>query len=214
MKSIKIISVVFLLLVMSSVQAHGPTRQTSVLTTIVDASADEVWAVIQNFDDLSWHPLVVSIEQVQGGNKKKATRTLVLETGGQAIQELKKYDAKKMWMKFKTPSDDMSILRTVEFKDQQHPIRAFPAENYLDQIKVERLGENKSTLAWKSSFFRSYTNNLVPGELPELNEDAAKAAIQGFVNAGLIAIMKKFNQNATAESIENCFSTNPNDCEF
>ncbi len=214
MKTIKVMSVVLMVLVMSSAHAHGPTRQTSVLTAIVDASAEEVWELIQNFDDLSWHPHVASIDKAQGGNNKKASRTWTMAAGGQVTQLLKKYDATTMRMKFKTPSDQMTEMGTVEFKGQQQSIRVFPAENYLDQIKVERFGDNKSKLAWKSSFFRGYTNNLVPGELLELNEDAAKKVIQQFVSAGLVAVMKKFNTNASVESIDICFSTDPNDCEF
>ncbi len=198
----------------TSAQAHGPTRQTAVFKATIDANDDQVWAIIEKFDDLSWHPLVVSIDEAHDANKKGATRILTLKTGGQVTQVLKKYDPKKMLMKFKTPTDDMTILSTVEFSGQNHPIRTIPAYNYLDQIKVEKSGDDKSTLAWKATFFRGYTNNLTPGELPELNEDAAKSAIQHYVNAGLLAILKKYNQNATVESIESCFATNPKDCSF
>jgi mxaD protein len=214
MKKIIVIITVLMCFSITSAQAHGPTRQTAVFKATIDANDDQVWAIIEKFDDQSWHPLVVSIDEAHDANKKGATRILTLKTGGQVTQVLKKYDPKKMLMKFKTPTDDMTILSTVEFSGQNHPIRTIPAYNYLDQIKVEKSGDDKSTLAWKATFFRGYTNNLTPGELPELNEDAAKSAIQHYVNAGLLAILKKYNQNATVESIESCFATNPKDCSF
>jgi mxaD protein len=209
-----IATTVLMFFAITSAQAHGPTRQIAVFKATIDATADQVWAIINNFDDLSWHPQVVSIDEAHDANKKGATRTLTLKTGGQVTQVLKKHDAKTMFIKFKTPLDDMTILGTVEFAGQDHPVRTIPAFNYLDQIKVERSGDNQAILAWKASYFRSYTNNLIPGELPELNEDAAKSAIQHYVSAGLLSILKKYNKNATIDNIETCFTTNPPDCSF
>ncbi len=40
----------------TSSQAHGPTRQKFALTTEVPAAPADVWAVIGNFQDMSWHP--------------------------------------------------------------------------------------------------------------------------------------------------------------
>jgi mxaD protein len=212
MKKIVVIIAALMCLAITSAQAHGPTRQIAVFKATIDASTDQVWAIIKNFDDLSWHPEVVSVDEAHDTNNKGATRTLTLKTGGQVTQVLKKHDSKTMKMKFKTPVDDMTILSTVEFAGQEQPIRTFPAYNYLDQVKVEKSGDNKSILAWKASFFRGYTNNLIPGELPELNDDAAKSAIQHYVSTGLLAILKKYNQNATIENIEACFATDPNLC--
>ena len=38
--------------------AHGPTRQKVSLAVDVKAAPAEVWAVIGNFQDMSWHPAV------------------------------------------------------------------------------------------------------------------------------------------------------------
>ena len=36
--------------------AHGPSRQKVVEKIEIDAPADKVWAIVGNFQDMSWHP--------------------------------------------------------------------------------------------------------------------------------------------------------------
>ena len=70
------------------VWAHGPTRQNVTLTADVAASPWEVWAVVGNFDDMSWHPAVFAT-QGNGGNEINATRLLTLgQEGGPTIVEI------------------------------------------------------------------------------------------------------------------------------
>ena len=47
--------------------AHGPTRQKVTVTVEINAPADKVWAVIGNFQDMSWHPIVAKVEGIPGG---------------------------------------------------------------------------------------------------------------------------------------------------
>ena len=42
--------------------AHGPSRQKVTETVEINAPADKVWAVIGNFQDMSWHPAVAKLE--------------------------------------------------------------------------------------------------------------------------------------------------------
>ena len=39
-------------------EAHGPVRLKLELEETLNATPDEVWAVIGKFDDMSWHPAV------------------------------------------------------------------------------------------------------------------------------------------------------------
>ena len=74
--------------------AHGPTRQKTSVTAEVATSPEEVWAVIGDFQDMSWHPAVFSTTG-ENGNEIDATRHLVLGAeGGPTIDEvLYKFDA-------------------------------------------------------------------------------------------------------------------------
>ena len=41
-------------------QAHGPVRLKLVIEKKLDTTPDEVWAVIGDFHDMSWHPAIAS----------------------------------------------------------------------------------------------------------------------------------------------------------
>ena len=51
--------------------AHGPSRQKVTETVEINAPADKVWAVIGNFQDMSWHPAVAKL----GGQRAATTPT-------------------------------------------------------------------------------------------------------------------------------------------
>ena len=51
--------------------AHGPTRQKVTVEAEVAANPEEVWAVVGDFQDMSWHPAVFSTE---GENGSQTTR--------------------------------------------------------------------------------------------------------------------------------------------
>ena len=48
--------------------AHGPSRQKVTEIVEINAPADKVWAVVGNFQDMSWVPVVAKTEG-KGGNK-------------------------------------------------------------------------------------------------------------------------------------------------
>jgi hypothetical protein len=205
-----------LLLVSVNSFAHGPIRQTSTFTAEIDASAKDVWSLLNDFSDMSWHPLVLQVDSASGGNKKGAIRTITLKAGGQLRQKIKKHDAKKMFLKIKTPTKDMTVISSIEFKGEKSPVRTLPLSNLLDQVKVVSLGDNKAKLLWKAAYIRGYMNNLTPNvdHLPELDEGAANLAIKKYVGAGILGIMKKFNKNATEEDVRLCFATISGRCPF
>lgn len=152
-------------------QAHGPTRQKTEQKIEINAAPDKVWAIIGNFQDMSWHPAIEKTEGT-GGNDKGAKRTLTLKGGGTIEEELANYDASKMMYQYRITNVDVKVL---------------PVNNYSSKITVKDEG-GKSTVIWDGAFYRGYPNNDPP---PELNDEAAKKAVDGVYTTGLEALKKK-----------------------
>ncbi|PUB19417.1 SRPBCC family protein [Yoonia sediminilitoris] len=158
--------------------AHGPTRQKVTLTTGVSASPAEVWAVIGNFQDMSWHPAVHS-STGEGDNAIDATRLLVLgEEGGPTIAEvLYKYSDEKMSYSYRITDVAVEVL---------------PVTNYSSHLTVKPLDDGGSLIEWRGAFYRGYPNNDPP---EELNDAAAITAVTGVYQAGLDALVARFDSN-------------------
>ncbi|MBT9288985.1 SRPBCC family protein [Prosthecodimorpha staleyi] len=159
-------------LVAATADAHGPTRQKVTETIEINAPAAKVWAVIGNFQDMSWHPAVAKGEG-KGGNEINATRTLTLQ-GGAVIPEetLEKYDAAGMNYSYRITKEDVKVL---------------PVTNYTSRIAVTEEG-GKAKVEWRGAFYRGFPNNDPP---PELNDEAAIKAVKGVYSSGLEALKKK-----------------------
>ncbi len=155
--------------------AHGPTRQKVTLTTEVAAEPAEVWEAIGNFQDMSWHPAVYSTTG-EGGNEIDATRVLTLgEEGGPTIDEiLYKYDAEKM---------------SYSYRITEVAVETLPVTNYSSHLTVKPRDGGGSIVEWRGAFYRGYPNNDPP---PELNDEAAIAAVSGVYQAGLDALTERF----------------------
>ena len=85
MKMLALATAAVLAVVSFSADAHGPTRRKVKETVEINAPAAKVWAVVGNFQDMSWLPPVEKTEG-KGGNEVKATRTLTLK-GGATVDE-------------------------------------------------------------------------------------------------------------------------------
>ncbi|WP_417718724.1 SRPBCC family protein [Salipiger sp.] len=157
--------------------AHGPTRQKVTVTTEVAAEPAEVWAVIGNFQDLTWHPAVVS-QTGEGGNDIDATRALFLSDAGadgpRIDEVLYKYDADKM---------------TYSYRITDVAVEVLPVTNYSSHLTVKPRAGGGSVVEWRGAFYRGYPNNDPP---PELSDEAAIAAVTGVYQAGLDALVEKF----------------------
>ncbi|PTW42402.1 polyketide cyclase/dehydrase/lipid transport protein [Rhodovulum kholense] len=155
--------------------AHGPTRQKITLTTDLAAPPEEVWAAIGNFQDMSWHPAVATTDG-EGGNAIDATRVLHLGTAdGPTISEvLYKYDATKMSYSYRITDVKVEVL---------------PVTNYSSHLTVKPREGGGSEVEWRGAFYRGYPNNDPP---PELNDEAAIAAVSAVYQAGLDALVARF----------------------
>ncbi len=163
------------LLVPAMALAHGPTRQKVTLTAEVAASPEEVWAVVGNFDDMSWHPAVFATEG-KGGNAIDATRLLTLgQAGGPTIDEiLYKFSDEKMSYSYRITEVAVEVL---------------PVTNYSSHLTVKPRDGGGSIIEWRGAFYRGYPNNDPPAEL---NDEAAVAAVTGVYQAGLDALVERF----------------------
>ncbi|MFD1701811.1 SRPBCC family protein [Methylopila henanensis] len=158
-------------------EAHGPTRQKTSKSVEINAAPDKVWAVVGNFQDASWIPIVEKTEGT-GGNDKDATRKLTLKDGGAVVEELlTKYDAEKFTYAYRITNDVVKVL---------------PVTNYSSNIVVKGEGD-KSTVTWSGAFYRGFPNNDPP---PELSDEAALKAVNGLYEAGLKSLKDKVEKGS------------------
>ena len=177
MKFLTLTTVAAFALVSFGAQAHGPTRKKVEETVEINAAPDKVWAVIGNFQDMSWLPPVEKTEG-KGGNEIKATRTLTLKGGATVDEELYKYSAEKMSYSYRITKVDVKTL---------------PVNDYSSTIKVEDEG-GKSKVSWSGAFYRGYMNNDPPAEL---NDEAAQKAVRGLYRTGLDALKAKVEKSGS-----------------
>ncbi|POF27987.1 SRPBCC family protein [Roseibium marinum] len=158
--------------------AHGPTRQKVTLTQEVAAPPAEVWALIGNFQDMSWHPAVFA-STGEGGNAIDATRVLTLgQDGGPTISEvLYKFSDEKMSYSYRITDVDVAVL---------------PVTNYSSHVTVKPGKNGGSLVEWRGAFYRGYPNNDPPDNL---NDEAAIAAVTAVYKAGLDALHERFPGN-------------------
>ena len=92
-----------------------------------------------------------------------------------AIAEvLYKYDATKM---------------TYSYRITEVAVEVLPVTNYSSHLTVKPLDGGGSLVEWRGAFYRGYPNNDPP---PELNDEAAIAAVTGVYQEGLDALVDRF----------------------
>ncbi len=177
MKRRSFVAAMLVCLAPTMASAHGPTRQKVTLTVEVAATPEEVWAVVGNFQDMSWHPAVFSTEG-ENDNEIDATRLLTLaEEGGPTIaEELYKFSDEKMSYSYRISEVDVEVL---------------PVTNYSSHLTVKP-SEGGALIEWRGAFYRGYPNNDPP---EHLNDEAARIAVREVYQAGLDALQAKFAGN-------------------
>lgn len=153
--------------------AHGPTRQKITEKIEINAPPAKVWAVIANFQDMSWLPGVAKTSGEGGNTPDVAKRQLTLASGGTIDESLYKYDAAEMSYSYRIDKVDVKVL---------------PVNNYSATITVLPGDGGKSTVEWKGAFYRGYPNNDPP---PELSDEAALKAVGSVYRSGLESLKKK-----------------------
>lgn len=153
--------------------AHGPTRQKISEKIEINAPPEKVWAVVSNFQDGGWIPVVAKTEGT-GGNAPGAKRTLTLKNGATVEEEVAKFEPEKMTLMYRIDKVDVAVL---------------PVTNYSSWLIVTPADDGKkSEVEWRGAFYRGYPNNDPP---PELNDEAAINAVTGLYKAGLESLKKQ-----------------------
>jgi hypothetical protein len=168
MKRPLILGLAVLLAAPAAVYAHGPSRQMVVKETAINAPADKVWSLIEDFCAISrWNPEVPQC--TADGNGTGAVRTITLKNG-QALQEkLVKHQPENRTMQY--------VL--VEPNPDAMPI------NTLGTTLSVREADGGAVVEWKCAFYRSFPGPTPP---PELSDEAATAAVTKLVDAGLAGL--------------------------
>nr|WP_294508105.1 SRPBCC family protein [uncultured Rhodopila sp.] len=158
-------------------EAHGPTRQKVVQSVDIAAPPEAVWAVAGNFHDMSWDPAIAGT-QGDGGNTVNALRTLTLKSGGQITESLERYDPAQFTYGTFMPHNDP---------------KALPVSNFSTVLTVTAASGGKSTVQWRAAAYRGDPNNDPP---PELNDEAAVAAMNAYLRTGLDGLKQKIESSA------------------
>ena len=165
------------LAVLGAAWAHGPTRQKVRESIEIDAPQAKVWAVIGNFQDMSWLAGVAKTEG-EKGNEIGATRRLTLAPGITIDEELYKYEPEMMSYSYRITAVDVKVL---------------PVTNYSSTLSVSPAPGGKAKLEWAGAFYRGFPNNDPP---PELNDEAAVKAVSELYRGGLAALKKKIESGS------------------
>jgi hypothetical protein len=165
--------VLFALALSLPASAHGPSRQKITESIEINAPPAKVWAAISDFHNMGWFAAIAKTTG-QGGNEPDvAKRQLTLADGATIDESLYKYDAGEMTYSYRIDNVDVKVL---------------PVSNYSATIIVLPAEGGKSKVEWRGAFYRGFPNNDPP---PELNDEAALAAVGKIYRAGLESLKKK-----------------------
>ncbi len=154
--------------------AHGPSRLKLTEEAAIAAPPEKVWEIIKDFCSIAkWHPAIAKCES-EGGNAAGAKRVLTLKREGdpQIVEELMSYD---------------EAGKTFKYKIKQVDIKVLPVTTYSSFMTVKAGEMGGSLVTWNGGFYRGYPNNKPP---PELNDEAAIAAVTAIYKTGLAGLKK------------------------
>ncbi|NOT72815.1 MAG: SRPBCC family protein [Hyphomicrobium sp.] len=157
--------------------ACGPTRNKETTAIQIDAPADNVWAIVGNYDDMNWNAAVTKTEATSGSVPDVSKRTLTLKSGKALTDILTGLDPAGKTISFMTENEDTS---------------AMPVRGYTSKITVRDSG-GKTTVEWLGAFVRGYANNDPP---PDLNDEAAIAAVSAYQKAALASLKLKIESGS------------------
>lgn len=181
MKTTIAVAVALAGLIATPTWAHGPVRLKLERSEVLNATPDAVWQAIGNFCDMSWHPAVQATDCSSTELKPdETTRVLKLNPDGAATitETLTKLNT------------DKPEKRSYGYMISQVDPKVLPVTNYASTITVEDAG-GKAKVTWKAGFYRGFPNNNPP---PELNDEAATAAVTGIYDAGMAKLIETFGK--------------------
>ena len=155
-------------------QGCGPTRLKVSESLALDMPPAKAWALIGNFQDMSWDADAVTTTGSGGNVPEKAVRRVLLKGGAAFDESLYKYDAATMSYSYHIDTIDVARL---------------PVQNLSATLEVvAEDGGAKSSIHWKSAFYRY----LAPGEAaPDVADANAARAVRAYLRSALDGLKAK-----------------------
>jgi mxaD protein len=167
MKKIMQCSFLFAALIAHSVLSYAGEHVLHVSKhVVVNAAADDVWALVGDYNSLNqWHPAVKKSELRGDGYSHGDVRVLTLTDGAAIYDELTVYNA---------------ASKSYTYRLIKSPL---PLYGYLGSMIVKDNGDKTSTVTWESRFYAD-----------GVSDDEAVALITGVYDGGLQSLKARFNQ--------------------
>lgn len=151
-------------------QGCGPTRLKVMASVATALPAATLWAIVGNFQDMSWDGATVATTGSGGNEPDRAVRTVTLKGGAVFGESLYKYDAD---------------ARTYSYHIDKIDAARLPVQNVSATIEVVPQDGGGSLVRWRSAFYR----DLRPGEpAPDIADAQAMKAMSSFMRDGLSAL--------------------------
>jgi hypothetical protein len=158
----------------AAAQGCGPTRLKAMESVTLDMTPAKAWALVGDFQDMSWADNTRAASGSGGNVPDKAVRKIVLRDGAVLEESLYKYDAAAMSYAYHIDKVDVAEL---------------PVQNTSVTVEVVPAdGGAKSTVRWRAAFYRV----LVPGEpAPDIADGNAAKAMAAFGKQNLAGLKAK-----------------------
>ena len=153
-------------------KAHGPSRLKTEQSVTLNASPDEVWAVLGQFGAAEWLPDTTAISAVSG-EAKGATRQRSFANGEVVEEELLKKDDAKRAISIRFTADNLA---------------AVAATNYALHVVIKDEG-GQAKVELRGAFYRAFPQNDPPAAE---NDDAAIASITALHDSYIAALVERF----------------------
>lgn len=154
-------------------QGCGPTRLKVAESVVLDMPPAKAWALVGNFQDLSWDAETVASKGTGGNEPDRALRSVTLRGGSVFVESLYKYDAEAMSYSYHIDQIDVARL---------------PVQNVSATIEIVPEDGGKSLVRWRSAFYRY----LAPNEpAPDVADANAAKAMSAYLKRSLEGLVKK-----------------------
>lgn len=164
----------FLLLLSTTLEAHGPSRQKVSEKIQINAETKNVWEIVKNFKDFKWNKEIVSCS----GNESTvgSERLIEFSNGSKVKQKLEKLDDDKMMIGWRIIETDNKML---------------PVNSYAAKVFVKK-NNDKTIINYKAGFYRGFMGNDPP---EELNDENSKKKVQEFIKKSLEGLKEIAEKN-------------------
>ena len=175
MSYLKNSTILFVILLLSTpISGHGPSLHKVSESIEINASSDEVWKIVSDFNNFNWNK---SVEKISASsNDVGAERPIFFKSGESIKQKLEKIDESKMMVNWRIIETDNKVL---------------PVNSYSQKIFVKKR-DNKTKVIYKSGFYRGFMGNDPPSEL---NDENSKKKVKIFIVENLNGLKKIIEKN-------------------